>query len=131
VASPGIEAEWTPIMGGYVAVSGLLYGTTAGTVTPGPYTIPGNTSDYLSVSNQIFLAGNTTVSIPSWAAGMVIVPNPANDSTMIIKGVAGDTGILCAAENVICISFPGAGPQASFVIHVTVDQTTETQIFFF
>lgn len=118
-------------MGGYAAISGLVYGTPAGTVTIGPYTIAANAlADFSSTASTPTSPGNTTVNVPSFAAGVILVPNTANTAALTLKGIAGDTGIAISPNNPSLLSFP-TSPPASFVITAGSGYTGLLQIIFF
>src|SRR5215472_16476033 len=118
-------------MGGYAAISGLVTGTPAGTVTLGPYTIAANSlADFSSQTVSLTSPGSTTITVPSFAAGVIIVPNTANTASLTLKGVGGDTGITIAPALPCLLSFP-ASPPASFVITAGASYTGLLQVAFF
>lgn len=67
------------------------------------------------VSALVTVNGNTTVTVPAKAAGVIITPAVGNTTDITLKGVAGDTGIVLG--NVACtkLSFDTT-PPASFVL---------------
>lgn len=117
-------------MPGYVAVSGLITGTPAGTVTVGPYTSPGNTSALFESTTVVLASGTNTIAIPSYANGVIIMPPTSNLIGITIKGVGGDTGIPMSPSEPAMISFP-ATPPASFVLSAASAMTLPTQVIFY
>lgn len=66
-------------------------------------------SDLTSLSS-----GNNTITVPSGSTGVTIIPPSNNSTSMILKGVAGDTGINLALTSPTSIGL--ATGVASFVI---------------
>lgn len=60
-------------------------------------------------------AGDNTVTIPTGATGVRIMPPSANTQALTLKGVAGDTGILIHKTDYTSIAL---GAASSFVINV-------------
>lgn len=59
--------------------------------------------------------GANTITVPSAADGVVIVPPASNTSTIILKGVTGDTGVGISPSAPTLLMF-SATPPASFVL---------------
>lgn len=58
--------------------------------------------------------GNNTITVPSGATGVVIIPPTGNTDNITLKGVAGDTGFLLHDTNP---SYIALGGSASFVLN--------------
>jgi hypothetical protein len=117
-------------MPGYAAISGLITGTTAGTLNIGPYTTPASTSAQVGSSLVLLLSGVNTVVIPAFAVGTIIVPDPTNTVGLTLKGVSGDTGIPLALTSACMFSFPPS-PPANYLLVAALNFTTYTRIVFF
>ena len=117
-------------MAGYVAISGILTGTPTGTQLIGPNTISGNSSNDYQTTAVTLSSGANTITIPSWAAGVIIQPNTSNAVALTLKGVTGDTGIAISSTAPTLLSF-AASPPSTFVITAASTLSYTTQITFF
>lgn len=117
-------------MSGYVAISGKLTGEPVGSINVGPFSIAPNGDDLLYIATFEFVMGNTTVTIPNYSAGMIIVPDPTNTIYLTLKGVNADTGFGISHNTPSLISFPTSLP-GSVVIDAAADTSTQTTIMFF
>jgi hypothetical protein len=118
-------------MPGTVTIGGILEQLTMGTpVTVGPFTITPNAAGNFAVTSAQLANGANTIAVPSWAAGCIILPNPANAVGMTLKGVTGDTGIPLDVTSPSLLNFPLA-PPASFVLTSALVGATQTEILFF
>jgi hypothetical protein len=120
-------------MSGYVAISGLIYGTTAGTVTVGPYTVAANTDNNFDSSTVSIATGENTISVPSWAVGVSILTPQAGTQNLVLKGASGDTGIVIAPNQACLLNFDTVTPDvpSSFVLDNPGSDAVPTQITFF
>lgn len=117
-------------MPGYVAISSNLYGTNSGSLKIGPFSIAANTQANLEELAVTLVSGANTITVPSWAAGAVIVLPTANTQATTLKGVSGDTGIALSPTLPGLLSFP-VSPPASFVLTSAGNQSSPTVIVFF
>ena len=74
-----------------------------------------NGNSPLSVDEVVLAAAGTTISVPSNSGGVLIVPEVTNTKGILLKGVAGDTGIQLGSIIPLYLPF-GATPPASFYI---------------
>lgn len=63
-------------------------------------------------------SGNNTITVPSGATGVTLIPPDNNEETITLKGVNGDTGIAIGLVNPMFLSLEGV---SSFVINVGDD----------
>jgi hypothetical protein len=83
------------------------------------------------VMTEVTLAsGANTITVPTNAAGCVIIPPSGNTQTLTLKGVTGDTGIALSKTNPFMLAFDST-PPASFVITAGALTTGITAIIFF
>lgn len=116
-------------MAGYVAISGQITQVPTGTVNIGPITIAPNTvPDYSSTLYNLTTA--TQITIPSWAAGIIIDPASSNTIGLTLKGGTGDTGITLNPSGVNLLTFPSS-PQASFWLMPATSAGVPVQISYF
>ncbi len=54
-------------------------------------------------------SGDNTISIPTDAAGLIIIPPVANTQTLTLKGDAGDTGVTLGKTTPTYLSLPADG----------------------
>ena len=111
-------------MAGSVTIQGNLTGLPLGQLNIGPFTLSGNSGNNLQSSATTF------ASVPTWAAGVIIIPNPSNAVGLTLKGVTGDTGIALSLTSPSLLEFP-ATPPASFGITAASNFTTITEIVFY
>jgi hypothetical protein len=117
-------------MAGQALISGQMTGTPLGTVNIGPFTIAANVGGHLQATSVTLASGNNTITVPSWAKGMIIEPDPTNAVALTLKGIAADTGIPLGLNVPALITFP-ASPPATFVLNAASLFTTITTITFF
>jgi hypothetical protein len=118
-------------MPGTVTIGGILEQLTMGTpITIGPFTITPNAAGHFAVTSIQLANGVNTIAVPAWAAGCIILPDPANAVGMTLKGVTGDTGIPLDLTSPSLLNFP-AVPPASFVLTSALVGATQTEILFF
>ena len=79
----------------------------------------------------VTLAQNTatTLTAPTGAYGVVIVPDSANATAITLKGVAGDTGIPLSKTAPMVLTFPAGS--ASFVLKTDNTGTALVKIIWF
>lgn len=100
-------------------------------ITIGPFTITPNAGGQFAVTSLQLVNGANTITVPSWAQGAIILPNPANAVGMTLKGVTGDTGQPLSLTEPSLINYPTSGPPASFVLTSATAGATQTEIIFF
>lgn len=81
-------------------------------------------------STLLLASGTNTISVPALANGVIIEPGAGNAITLILKGVAGDTGIPMGSTGALKLPFLNP-PPASFVIAASGLQTIPTDITFY
>lgn len=69
--------------------------------------------------------GNTTVTVPATALGVLLVPPPTSTVTKTLKGIAGDTGVPLAPASSSRVMFSAAGAVASIVINANGTESIE------
>ena len=116
-------------MAGYVAISGQITGTPFGTQQIGPLTITPNGSNDFTTETITLSNGNTVLTVPSWAVGVIIQPPTANSNTITLKGGSSDAGIQISPTAPTVMSF-AASAVATFVLTASAS-TAGTQITFF
>ncbi len=81
-------------------------------------TFAGTTNATGSGQNQLvdLSSGNNTITVPSNAVGVTIVPPADNTDVLTLKGVNGDTGIIISPADPMFLSLDGA---SSFVINAS------------
>lgn len=118
-------------MAGTVTIGGILEQLSVGSpVYIGPYTITPNAGNHYAVTPITLANGANTITVPSWAAGYIILPDPSNAVPMTLKGVTGDTGQPLSLTEPSLINYP-ATPPANFVLTSTGAGATVTEILFF
>ena len=93
-------------------------------------TIAGSTANKHATTSLILANGANTITVPAWAAGCIIRPDPNNAVAMTLKGVTGDTGVPLDLIGPTLLNFP-ASPPASFVLTSAGSGATYTEIEFF
>jgi hypothetical protein len=118
-------------MPGQVTVGGFLSGTPLGQVNVGPFSLTMNGANNLQMLPITFVSGFNSITVPSWATGMILIPNTSNAVGWTLKGVTGDTGVPLSLTNPTGpIEFP-ASPPATLGITAAANFTTITEIVFF
>lgn len=117
-------------MAGTVSINGTVNQIPQGPFQIGPLTLTPNSSNELASTNIKLANGANTITIPTWAAYILIVPDPTNAVVMTLKGVSGDTGIPLSLTGPSVVSL-GASPPANFVLTSTGAGATYTNIVFF
>lgn len=118
-------------MAGSVVIQGFLTGTPSGSLNVGPFTLQANSGNNLQIQSLTLASGANTITIPTWATGMLIIPNTSNAVGLTLKGVTGDTGVPLSLTNPTGpIEFP-ATPPASIVLTAASLFVTITSIVFF
>lgn len=118
-------------MPGQISVSGQITGVPAGTITPGPFTIPTNDTSNASIISIVLASGDNTIGIPPWTVGVIIVPPTNNTEALILKGDTGDTGVDISPNQPSVIPFPTSGLSPHLVISAADDTTNHTDFIFF
>jgi hypothetical protein len=118
-------------MAGNVTVSGFLSGVPFGQVNVGPFSLAMNAGNNLQMTNITLASGANTITVPTWAVGMLIIPTVTNVTGLTLKGVTGDTGIPLSPSNPTGPITFTAGAFATFVLTAASLFTTNTQIVFF
>lgn len=117
-------------MAGYVAISGLLSQTPQGTIRIGPLSITPNGSNDFQSSQQTLPSGNNSITVPSWAVGVLIQPPTGNAVVITLKGVNGDTGTVISPSGPTLISLT-AGSVSTFVLNAASTISALTSLTFF
>lgn len=118
-------------MSGRVAIQATLNELPQGTVSIGPLTITPNTSNLCSVINTVLLSGTNQMAIPSWALGLIIMPNPSNATPMSVHTVITDAGIHLSQTVPSLISFDPANMPTQLYILTSGTPISETSFIFF
>lgn len=101
-------------MAGSFQITSTAFAIQSGTKQIGPLTITG-TATLGEVHDFTPATGANTVTVPTTATAVIIVPATSNTATLTIKGVTGDTGVAISKVNPTVLSFD-ATPPASFVL---------------
>lgn len=118
-------------MGGTVTVGGFLNGLPLGQINVGPFSLSPNGGNNLQVTSVTLASGANTIAVPSWAVGMLIIPNTNNATSLTLKGVTGDTGIPLSPANPTGPVMFSASPPSDFVLTAGALFGTVTQVVFF
>jgi hypothetical protein len=116
-------------MSGYVAISGNINNVPQGTTAIGPLTIAATSSNLFSITNVVLGSGANTITVPSWAVGVLIQPPSGNTQTLTLKGVTGDTGVAISETGPTLLSF--TTPPSTFVVTAGGATTGDTSFTFF
>lgn len=118
-------------MPGVVQISGALTGlTSGGTVAVGPFTITPNATGNFEELSVTLQSGSNTITIPTWAVGMIVVPPSGNTQTLTLKGISGDVGIVVSKTAALLVGFDTT-PPASFSIAAGGAVTNPMTVWFF
>ena len=113
------------------ALVNIVYAKSSATLGSALHTPPiqQNANSPLAESLLDLALGDTTVAIPTTAAGVIIVPPVANAQALKLKGNAGDTGIVISPKAPTMLSFANP-PPASFIINAAGVVAGTTFMFF-
>ena len=117
-------------MAGAITIQGQITSVPIGTVTVGPYNLTPTTSNNYQAISITLASGTNTITVPTWAVGMIITPSSANVQTLIFKGVSGDAGVAMSPTQPFLMTFP-ATPPTTFVLTAGGLFITNTEITFF
>jgi hypothetical protein len=93
-----------------------------------------NANSPLNVEEVVLASAGTTISVPTQAGGMLVVPAATNTKGILLKGVTGDTGIQLNSTIPFYLPFGSTPPASIFVAWagslydeeaVTADDTTD------
>lgn len=100
------------------ALVNIVYAKSSPTLGSGLHTTPiqQNANSPMAESLLDLALGDTTVAIPTTAAGVIIVPPTANAQVLKLKGAGADTGITISPRAPTMLSFANP-PPASFIIN--------------
>lgn len=101
-------------MAGSFTISSSSFAIQSGAKTIGPITVTGS-AQLGEVHDFTPASGANTVTVPTTATAIIIVPATTNTATLTIKGVTGDTGVAISKVNPTILSFD-TSPPASFVL---------------
>lgn len=94
-------------------VLGLLTGNRTFAPSVASYSAAHGGLSLVNLSN-----GNNTITVPTGATGVMIVPPSTNTAGIQLKGIAADTGVSLSPSSWQMINF-GASPPATFVLTTT------------
>ena len=117
-------------MAGNLTLGGFLNGLPMGQLNVGPFTIVANAGNNLAATEITLANGFNSITVPTWAVGVIIIPSPTNAVAMTLKGITGDTGILLALVTPSFLTFP-ASPPATIGLTSTGAGATITSVVFF
>lgn len=115
---------------GVITVSGSVTSLPQGAWTVGPFTLTPNASGNYVQTEITLASGANTITVPSWAAMVIIVPPSNNTQTLTLKGVTGDTGVPISETAPTLLSFTAATIPANFVITAGGATSAITNIIF-
>jgi hypothetical protein len=118
-------------MAGNVSISGQITQTVTGTQQIGPITIAPNASNQYQSTAYTFSSGNTTLTVPSWAVGVLIQPSSSNAVQLTYKGASTDTGTPMSLTNPFLMTYNTSDLPSTFVINAASTLSTTTQVTFF
>jgi hypothetical protein len=109
-------------------ISGTKSGLPFGTESIGPLAIVNGASGD-AITDLSSASGNNTITVPgAMYVGCIISPPPGNATAIILKGVAGDTGIPLHLTNPTVLSIPAG--TTSFVLNVAGTAVAITILWF-
>ena len=117
-------------MPGQVTLGGTLNGLPFGTIQFPPITIAANSAGNLVVVAITLANGFNAIAVPTWAVGVIILPNVTNAVPMTLKGVTGDTGLPLSLTSPSLLSF-GAITPANIGLTSSGAGATITQVVFY
>ena len=117
-------------MPGQIVISGQITGVEAGVVKPGPFSIPANSDSFFAAPSRTLAEGDNTVTLATWASGLLMIPPSGNAVALIIKGEAGDLGIPVSPNQPTFIPFPESPPD-TIVVNAASDIDDLTTFLFF
>lgn len=115
-------------MAGNLVISGTQTGIPSGQRLFS-ITFPVAMSNNEATTNVTLSSGANTITVPTGATKVIIIPPAANTQTLTLKGVTGDTGIPLSPTDVAVIPFP-ASPPANIVVTAGGATTGETAFIF-
>lgn len=92
-------------------IDGLGIGSQPISPVPNTYAAANGTRQFVNLAS-----GNNTITVPSGAHAVCIIPPSGNAVTIQLKGVNADTGVALAVNQWTWISFSEASPPATFVL---------------
>lgn len=117
-------------MPGQVTLGGTLNGLPFGTIQFPPITLAANSAGNLVVNATTLANGFNSFTVPTWAVGIIIIPNTSNAVPMTLKGITGDTGIPLSLTGPSLFSLP-AVPLTTFGLTSSGAGATITQVVFY
>ena len=99
---------------GTISISGTISGDVGGGKTIGPFSIAPATP-IVDTTHVTLSSGANTITVPTTANGVVIVPPTNNAQTLTLKGVTGDTGVAISKINPTLLPFD-TSPPANFCL---------------
>ena len=114
-------------MGGALTIQGVQTGIPEGSKTVSLTVTMGTVG---TVTDVVLASGANTVTVPTGAAGCLIIPPSANTVALTLKGVGADTGVAISPSAPCLLTFP-ATPPANFVINAASATSGSTEISFF
>lgn len=117
-------------MSGQLSIQGQLTGLPTGSKTIGPLTIPPNGSNDYEETALTLGNGFNAITVPTWAGGVLIVPNPTNTVPMTLKGASADTGIPLSLSAPTELAFPATPPTFLGILSGGAGTTITTFVFF-
>lgn len=116
-------------MAGTVGIAVNLVGLDQGAVVASLVITPNADNEYNSTSVTL-AATNNTISVPSFAAGCLIIPNPLSTIAMVLKGASGDTGTALSPSQPTLLTFPSTPPSTLIIYCATLGSYPTTFAFF-
>jgi hypothetical protein len=117
-------------MAGRVTIQASLNELPQGSVTIAPLTISPTVDNLYEALVVDLASGANTITVPTWATGVLIIPTSTNTVALTLKGVTGDAGIEIGPASPTLLTFAST-PPASFVITAASAVSTPTSISFF
>ena len=114
-------------MAGTLTISGQQTGTPEGSDTISLTISLGSVFEELPVA---LASGANTITVPTGATGVIVIPPVANTVALTLKGIAGDTGIPLSLTQPSVLTFP-ASPPASIVVNAASLMSASTTFRFF
>jgi hypothetical protein len=115
-------------MAGTLTISGTQSGIPSGS-RAFSVSIPGPLSNNEATTNVALASGANTITVPTGATGVLIIPPAANAQTLTLKGVTGDTGVPISPSQPSLIMFATA-PPATIVVTAGGAIASETAFIF-
>lgn len=109
--------------------SASAFTTPFGTVTIGPFNFTGTITALIEYLNLV--SGNNSITVPTGAVGVLIVPPTTNNVVLKYKTTSGDVGLNIPQATPALFLFDSANVPATVYVNAASNTTGQTQVVFF